>query len=249
MGTISTEEDYWERPNPARTGHFKGGYAYPTFWTVDRHNDLSRNTSGSLSSLDLNSWDGILDDYFDDMKNNNVPVDQRADSGSNHELSFTGDDHTHSTTLNHTHSATRERSEKNPILLESTPEKLSPVRHQSKPSRPRRNVEPPKFFGEQRYLDIVLEKEDPTTEVTTLQDDKPNSPRATFTVTSSSDFLTPLAEGPSKTTPLPSVTRYLQRSILSHRDEPDTPRFRPFCPIHPSDPLLLPIQQTPHLRI
>ena len=165
------------------------------------------------------------------MTKNNVPLLQQVDSGPNNELSFTGDDHTQSTTPKHTGStehpavmdapeaATREGSEKNPILLDSTPEELSPVRQQPRPSRPRRNVGPPKFFGERRYIDIVLEKEDTTTEVITLQDDKPNSPRATFTVTSTSDFLTQLAEVPSKTTHVAETTLSWssQKSIPSGR--------------------------------
>ena len=101
--------------------------------------DLSRNTSGSSSSLNFNSWDGIIDNYFDDMTNNNVPLSHQADSGSNQGLSFTGDDHTQSTRPNLTGStehpsvgdapdaATIESSEKNPILLDSTPEEPSPV--------------------------------------------------------------------------------------------------------------------------
>ena len=117
-------------------------------------NDLSRNTSGSSSSLNLNCWDGTIDDYFDDMSNISLPLSQQADSGSNHELSITGDNHTNATTPNYPgfeeHPAvmdvpdatTREGSEKNPILLDTTPEELSPVGHQPSSSRPRRNVEP-----------------------------------------------------------------------------------------------------------
>ena len=65
--------------------------------------------------------------------------------------------------------------------------------YQPRPSRPRRNVGPPNLFGERRYIDIVLEKEDPATEVITLEDDLPTSLRAIFSVISPSDFLTPLA--------------------------------------------------------
>ena len=46
-------------------------------------------SSGSSSSLNLNSWDGIIDDYFDDMTNNNVPPSHQAES--NQGLSVTGE--------------------------------------------------------------------------------------------------------------------------------------------------------------
>ena len=96
------------------------------------------------------------------MTNNNVPLSQQADSRSNQGLSFTGEDHTQSTRPNLTGStehpavvdepdeATIEGYEKNPIMLDSTPEEPSPLKQQPRTSRPRRNVGPQKFFGEQR---------------------------------------------------------------------------------------------------
>ena len=75
------------------------------------------------------------------MTNTNVPLSLQADSGSNQGLSFTGDDHTQSTRPNLTGSTdhpvvmdvpdavTKEGSENNPILLDSTSEEPSPVEH------------------------------------------------------------------------------------------------------------------------
>ena len=88
------------------------------------------------------------------MTSTNVPLSQQADSGSNQGLSFTGDDHNQSTRPKLTGStenpavvdapdaATIEGSEKNQTLLDSTPEELSPVEQQPRPSRPYRNVGP-----------------------------------------------------------------------------------------------------------
>ena len=93
--------------------------------------DLSCYTSGSSSYFNLNSWHGIVDDYFDDMKNINVTVSQQADSGSNQGLCFTGDDYIQSTRPNLTGSTkhplvmdvpdavTIEGSENNSNLLDS----------------------------------------------------------------------------------------------------------------------------------
>ena len=113
-----------------------------------------RNTSSSSSSLNLNSWDGLIDEYFEDMSNNNLPFSQQVGSGPNHELSITADDHTHTTTshspgtaehpvgMDVPESMTREGSEKNPVLIDSSFEEFSPVGYQPRPSRSRRNVGP-----------------------------------------------------------------------------------------------------------
>ena len=50
--------------------------------------DPIRISSGSTSSSNLNSWDGIIDDYFDGMTNIKLP--QSHQSESNQGLSFTG---------------------------------------------------------------------------------------------------------------------------------------------------------------
>ena len=51
---------------------------------------------GSSSSLNLNSWDGVIGDLFDDVSNNSMPFSQEVGSGTNHELSVTGDNRTFS---------------------------------------------------------------------------------------------------------------------------------------------------------
>ena len=89
--------------------------------------DSPQNTSDSSLSLNLNSWDGIIKDYFEDMSNNDLLFSQQGGSGRNHELSIRCDHHTHTTTsqspeaaetpvdLDVPESVTREGSEKNPI--------------------------------------------------------------------------------------------------------------------------------------
>ena len=59
---------------------------------------------------------------------------------------------------------------------------------------------PPKFFGEQRYINKVLQKEDTVAEVITLEEKPLTSPRASFTYNSSSDFLMRLVGFPSEHT-------------------------------------------------
>ena len=168
------------------------------------------------------------------MTNKNVPIGQQADSGSNQGLSFTGDDQTQSTRPNLTGStehsviidvqdaATKEGSENNPILLDSTPEEPSPVEHQPRQFRQSRN---PKFFGDRRYIDIVLEEDDQTTQVSTVQEDTFNYPRATFTITSPSHLLTPIAEAPPQTTLVAETILTLSSQKSTRRDEQDTPQF------------------------
>ena len=86
------------------------------------------STSGSSSSFNLNSWDGAIEDYFDDLSNNSLPFSQAVGSGPNHELSVTGDDCTlpspshpsgpawHPIDLNAPETVTRVVSEDIPIL-------------------------------------------------------------------------------------------------------------------------------------
>ena len=45
----------------------------------------------------------------------------------------------------------------NLIKVDSTQKDPSPAEHQSRPSRPQRNVAPPSFFGERRFIVSVLE--------------------------------------------------------------------------------------------
>ena len=144
------------------------------------------------------------------MTNNNVPPGHQADS--NRGLSIIGDDHTARIRPNLTvdtdqpavidvpDTAKIEGSESNDILLDSTPEDSATLEAQPRQSRPRRNVGPPKFFGDLRYIDVVLEGDDQTSHSLTVKGNTFNYPRATFTITSPSDLLTPLAEAPQITT-------------------------------------------------
>ena len=109
--------------------------------------DSSRISSGSSSSLHLDSWDGIIDDYFDDVTNNNIP--QSLHSESNQGLSVTG-------TVQSPHSSsersanidlreivvihdatTTEGSQDNPILVDSFPEHMDSPTIKPRNSRPR----------------------------------------------------------------------------------------------------------------
>ena len=51
----------------------------------------------------------------------------------------------------------------NTILIDSAPEAVVPSNSHPRHSRPRRNVGPLKFFGDRRFIDVVLEKDDQTT--------------------------------------------------------------------------------------
>ena len=132
--------------------------------------DSSQISSGSSSSLNLNSWDGIIDDYFDDVTNNNIP--QSHHSESNQDLSVTGTvDSPHSSSerpvntdlreiVNIPDPAEAEGSQDNPILSDKTPDStVNPTIH-LRQSRPRRNVGPPQFYGNRRFIDVDLEKDD-----------------------------------------------------------------------------------------
>ena len=104
----------------------------PTTELVVIH-ESAHNTSGSSSYLNLNSWDGIIEDYFDDVSNNHMPFRQEARSGPNHEISITGGESTHRMPSHSVRPAEhplggdlletslRAGSENNPIQLDSTP--------------------------------------------------------------------------------------------------------------------------------
>ena len=64
-------------------------------------------------------------------------------------------------------------------------------------SRPRRNVGPPHFYGNRRFIDVVQEKDDLGAS-TSIFFPAPDSHRTTFSVNSPSDLLTPLAEAPPR---------------------------------------------------
>ena len=117
--------------------------------------------SGSSSYLNLDSWDGIIDDYFDDVTNNNIL--QCHLSESNQGLSVTGtveSPHPSSEMPANTDpreivvihdSTTTEGSQDNPILLDSTPE------HTDSPTIKLQNSTPSQFYGNRRFIDVVLE--------------------------------------------------------------------------------------------
>ena len=70
----------------SRTANTRVGTSAPTVSTATQ--DSPRFSSGSSSSLNLDSWDGIIEDYFDDVTNNNVS--QNPHTESNQGLSITG---------------------------------------------------------------------------------------------------------------------------------------------------------------
>ena len=92
-------------------------------------------------------------------------------------------------------SAEIEGSENNPILLDNG--RCGPMDFPKRHSSPRRNVGPPNFFGDRRFIDVVLKKDDRTTESVAVL----NQTRATLFISSHSDLLTPLAEAP----PIPTL--------------------------------------------
>ena len=189
----------------SRMFNTRAGTGTPTVSAATQ--DSSRISSGSSSSLNLDSWDGIIDDYFDDVTNNHIP--QSLQSESNQGLSVTGtveSPHPSSERSANTdpreiviiHDATMtEGSQENPILVDSIPEHTDSPKIKPRNSRPRRNVGPPQFFGNRRFIEVVLEKDNPGVS-TSVFSSSPDSHRATFTVTSPSDLLTPLAEAPHR---------------------------------------------------
>ena len=189
----------------SRTFNTRAGIIAPTVSAATQ--DSSRISSGSSSSLNLDSWEGIIDDYFDDVTNNNIP--QSHHSESNQGFSVTGtveSPHPSSEMPANTDlreivvihdSTTTEESQDNPILVEITPEHADSPTIKPQNSRPRRNVGPPKFYGNRLFIDVVLEKDD-TGVAPSVFSSSPDTHRATFTVTSPSDLLTPLAEAPPR---------------------------------------------------
>ena len=185
----------------SRASNTRAGNSAPTVSVATQ--DTSRIYSGSSSSLNLDSWDGIIDDYFDDVTNNNIP--QSHHSESNQGLSVTGTDespHPSSERPANTDlreiviipdSTATEGSQDNPILVDSTPEPTVSPTIKPRHSRPRRNMGPPQFYGNRRFIDVVLEKDD-TGVSPSIFSSPPDIFRATFTITSPSDLLTPLAE-------------------------------------------------------
>ena len=197
----------------SRAFNIRAGTSAPTVSVATQYS--SRISSGSSSSLNLDSWDGIIDNYFDDLTNNNIP--QSHHSESNQGLSVTGTvDSPHPSSerpantdlreiVNIPDSTEAEGSQDNPILLDSTPEPTVSATINLRHSRSRRNVSPPQFYGNRRFIDVVLKKDD-TGASPSVFTSPPGIPRATFTVSSPSDFLTPLSEAPPRQTLVAETT-------------------------------------------
>ena len=177
--------------------------------------DLTRSSSGSSSPLNLNSGDGIIDDYFDDVTNNNLPQSHQPEF--NQGLSVTGTaDSPHLSSqlsvnidlreiINVPDSAEIKGSEGNLILIDSIPEAATNPTTQQRQSRPRRNVGPPQFYGNRRFIEVILEKDDMGTSHSSFIA-SPEKSRAIFTISFPSDFLTPLAEAPPRQTLIAETT-------------------------------------------
>ena len=114
-------------------------------------------------------------------------------------------------------------------MLDSAPEAVVPSNSQSRHARPHRNVGPPKFFGDCRFIDVVLEKDfQPTFPP---QMDCTNQLRATFVITSPSDLLTPLAEAP----PLRTLVAETTLTWSSKKSCPsDRPNYTPIMSLFKS---------------
>ena len=170
--------------------------------------DLTRSSSSSSSSLNLNSWDGIIDDYFDDVTNINLP--QSHQPKFNQGLSVTGTvDSPHLSSqlsvntdlreiINVSDSAEIEGLEDNSILIDIIPEAATNPTTQQRQSRPRRNREPPQFYGNRRLIDVVLEKDNIRTSHSSAIA-SPGKSRATFTIYSPSGFSDTVSGGSSPT--------------------------------------------------
>ena len=190
------------RQGTPRTEFIRSGTSAPTASPATQ--DSPKLSSGS-SSLNLDSWDGKIEDYFDDVTNNNVP--QNPHTESNQGLSITG--HVESPLLSSEWTAnndpreivvihdanTSEGSQDNPIMIDSIPEQTTSVTPKTRNSRPRRNVGPPQFYGNRRFIDVVQEKDD-LGAPTSVFSQAPEF--STFSVNSPSDLLNPLAEAPPR---------------------------------------------------
>ena len=90
-------------------------------------------------------------------------------------------------------------------MIDSIPEVATNPTTQQRQSRPRRNVGPPQFYGNRQFIDVVLEKDDMVTSHSSFIA-SPEKSRATLTIYSPSDFLTPLAEAPPRQTLIAETT-------------------------------------------
>ena len=156
-------------------------------------------SSTSSSSLKLNSWVGLIDEYFEDGSNNNAPKCQEIATHNNVDLSVTGkyktplsesEERKGPTVADHSGKLPGQLtsgSAPKPLVLDNTPEETPPIVKQTRPSdRPRQIVGPPQLYGERRYVDKAEETETlPRPEIDS------ETPTA-FSCWSHSDFLNPL---------------------------------------------------------
>ena len=217
------------RQGTPRTEIISSGTSAPTASPATQ--DSLKLSSGS-SSLNLDSWDGIIEDYFDDVTNNNVP--QMPYTETNQGLSITGHAETPPLSSEGTanndsreivviHDAnTSEGSQDNPIMIDSIPEQTTSVTPKTRNSRPRRNVGPPQFYGNRRFIDVVQEKDD-LGAINSVFSQAPEL--STFSVNSPSDLLTPLAEAPPRQISVAETTlSWSSRNSLPMADLQHQPR-------------------------
>ena len=190
------------RQGTTRTEIISSGTSAPTASSATQ--DSPKLSSGS-SSLNLDSWDGIIEDYFDNVTNNNVP--QNSYTETNRGLSFTG--HAETPPLSSEGTANNDSreilvihdantsvgSQDNHIMIDSFPEQTTSVIPKTRNSRPRRNVGLPQFYGNRRFIDVVQEKGD-LGAITSVFSQAPEL--SNFSVNSPSDLLSPLAEAPPR---------------------------------------------------
>ena len=128
---------------------------------------INPNSTGSSSSsffVKLKFWDGLIDEYFEDVSKNNAPISNETDN--NVDVCVTGEQKTPFSEYKErtgpsvaTHSSrlqgpSTSGSATEPIVMDNTPEETPPIVTQTRLSaRPRSNVEPPQFQGERRYVD------------------------------------------------------------------------------------------------
>ena len=175
----------------------KGGFCYV-------NSDLS-------SSLDLDLWDNILEDYLGtDSGVHSKSQSFICESALDHPRRLLSGNHS---TLDYLASfpATRENS----IIIESSPEKptdLLPETTSYSSSHQRRNPGPPNFYGERRLIQQVL----PLLAAIDVVDseEKPfiafssnNRCQAINTIESPSAFLTPLEDIPARPTLVAETTQ------------------------------------------
>ena len=125
---------------------------------IETSQDPIQISSGSSSSLNLNSWDGIKDNYFDDMTNHNLPPSHQFESNQGLNVPGTADsphlrlnlsvNADQRAIIEVPDSAEVEGSEGNPILLDSASDAVAQPNAHPRHARLRRNVGSPTFFAD-----------------------------------------------------------------------------------------------------